>query len=228
MRGMKVAWITGCSRGLGRAMVEGLAAEGWKVAGCARSEGALQDIREQLGDGHYFAPLDVTDDEAVATFCADAGKATGVPDLLVNNAALMNDPAPLWEIPAKQFAALTDVNINGVANLIRHTVPLMIDRGSGVVVNFSSGWGRSTSPEVAPYCATKWAIEGLTQAMAQELPEGVAAVALNPGVIDTDMLREAWGEGAASYPGPEAWAARAVPFLAQLGPRDNGGSLTVP
>ena len=85
-------------------------------------------------------------------------------------------------------------NIKGVASVIRYFTPAMIDRGTGVIVNFSSGWGRSTSPEVAPYCATKWAIEGLTGALSQELPAGLAAVALNPGVIDTDMqadLRQA-------------------------------------
>jgi NAD(P)-dependent dehydrogenase (short-subunit alcohol dehydrogenase family) len=68
-----------------------------------------------------------------------------------------------------------------------------------VIVNLSSGWGRSVSPEVAPYCATKWAIEGLTQAFAKELPEGLAAVALNPGVIDTDMLRLAFGDDSERY-----------------------------
>ena len=114
-----------------------------------------------------------------------------------------------------------------VANVLRHALPVMIDRGMGVAVNFSSGWGRSTSPEVAPYCATKWAIEGLTQSLAEELPGGVAAVALNPGVIDTDMLRSAWGDGAAAYPDPEEWARRAVPFLEKLGAGDNGGALSV-
>ena len=56
---------------------------------------------------------------------------------------------------------MIDVNIKGVANVIRAAVPMMIERGTGVVVNFSSGWGRSVSPEVAPYCATKWAMEGI-------------------------------------------------------------------
>jgi len=63
-------------------------------------------------------------------------------------------------------------------------VPAMVRRGQGVIVNFSSGWGRSTDAGVAPYCATKWAIEGLTQALAQELPPGMAAVPLNPGIIN--------------------------------------------
>ena len=67
----------------------------------------------------------------------------------------------------------------------------------------------------------------LTQSLAEELPGGVAAVALNPGVIDTDMLRSAWGDGAAAYPDPEEWARRAVPFLEKLGAGDNGGALSV-
>jgi NAD(P)-dependent dehydrogenase (short-subunit alcohol dehydrogenase family) len=96
------------------------------------------------------------------------------------------------------------------------------------VVNFSSGWGRSTAPEVAPYCATKWGVEGLTRALAQELPAGLAAVALNPGIIDTDMLRRTFGSSASAYPDPAIWAVKAVPFLEKLGPRDNGQALTAP
>ena len=107
-------------------------------------------------------------------------------------------------------------------------VPAMVAAGRGVVANFSSYWGRSTSPEVAPYCASKWAMEGLSQALAQELPPGMAAVALNPGIINTEMLQSCFGSGAASYPTAEHWAALAVPFLAGLGPSDNGESLTVP
>jgi NAD(P)-dependent dehydrogenase (short-subunit alcohol dehydrogenase family) len=121
-----------------------------------------------------------------------------------------------------------DVNIKGVANVIRHFVPAMVARGSGVIVNLSSGWGRSTSPEVAPYCASKFAIEGLTKSLAQELPAGMAAVALNPGVIDTAMLRQCWSDGASSYPKADAWAETAGPFILGLGPKDNGKSLSVP
>jgi NAD(P)-dependent dehydrogenase (short-subunit alcohol dehydrogenase family) len=151
----------------------------------------------------------------------------GVPDLLINNAALMNDPAPLWAIPAEKFAQVINVNVIGVTNVIRAFVPAMVERKKGVVVNLSSGWGRSVSPEVAPYCASKWAIEGLTKALAEELPPGMAAVPLNPGVIDTAMLRQCWAEGAAGHIRPEAWAEAAAPFLLKLGPKDNGKSLTV-
>ncbi|MCW1926470.1 SDR family oxidoreductase [Luteolibacter arcticus] len=104
----------------------------------------------------------------------------------------------------------------------------MIARGSGVVVNFSSGWGRSTAPEVAPYCCTKWGVEGLTQSLARELPPGLAAVALNPGIIDTDMLQSTFGESSKNFPDPATWALKAVSFLENLGPKDNGKALTAP
>jgi NAD(P)-dependent dehydrogenase (short-subunit alcohol dehydrogenase family) len=139
----------------------------------------------------------------------------------------MNTPAPLWEIPPDEFDSLIEVNIKGVFHVLRGFLPAMVKRGSGVIVNLSSGWGRSTSPGVAPYCATKYAIEGLTLALAQDLPRGMAAVPLNPGIIDTDMLRQAWGEGAGRYPGADSWAKKAAPFLLNLGPKDNGRSLSV-
>ncbi|HUS35713.1 MAG TPA: SDR family oxidoreductase, partial [Verrucomicrobiae bacterium] len=140
---------------------------------------------------------------------------------------LINRTAPLWEISAEEFDQVMAVNINGVANMIRHFVPAMIARGAGVIANFSSGWGQSTSPEVAPYCATKFAIEGMTQAFAQELPPGMAAVPVNPGIIDTEMLRTCFGDAAGSYPTPKLWARRAVPFFLSLTPRHNGQSLAV-
>ena len=115
---------------------------------------------------------------------------------------MINRPATLWEVPAEEFDQVVDINIKGVVNVLRHFVPAMIARGSGVIVNFSSEWGRSTSPEVAPYCATKWAIEGLTRALAQELPRGLAAIPLSPGIIDTDMLRSCFGDAAGHYPDP--------------------------
>ena len=131
-------------------------------------------------------------------------------------------------MPVAEFDAVIDINIKGTVNVIRHFLPRMLERGSGVIVNFSSGWGRSTSSDVAPYCATKWAIEGLTRALAQELPHGMAAVPLNPGIIDTDMLRTCFGSGAGSYPNAQQWAEKAVPFLLGLGPKDNGKALTAP
>jgi NAD(P)-dependent dehydrogenase (short-subunit alcohol dehydrogenase family) len=134
----------------------------------------------------------------------------------------------LWEVPSEEFAAVVEVNIKGVFYVLRHFVPAMVARKQGLIINISSGWGRTTDAEVAPYCASKFAIEGLTQALAQELPPGVAAVPLNPGIIDTDMLRACFGDSAALYPSPEKWARRAVPYILELNGRDNGKPLTVP
>lgn len=220
--------ITGVTRGLGRALADWYIANGHVVAGCGRSGKEIFDLRFTHAEPHDFAAVDVTQPTRVAIWAEGVLGRMGAPDLLINNAALMNDPAPLWEVPGEKFAQLMTVNVVGVANVIRAFVPAMVERKKGVIVNFSSGWGRSVSPKVAPYCASKWAIEGLTKALAEELPEGMAAVPLNPGVIDTAMLRQCWSDGASSYPKPEQWAETAAPFILGLGPADNGRSASVP
>ena len=220
--------ITGCTRGLGRALVPLFLKAGWTLAGCARSEKELASLRQQFPGKHLFGKCDVSKEDEVASFCAKILAHFGPPALVLNNAAVINPNAPLWEISAEAFAQTVDVNIKGPAAFMRHLLPAMLKKGGGVIVNLSSGWGRSTSAEVAPYCATKFAIEGLSQATAQDTGGRVAIVALNPGIIDTDMLRSAFGQGAAHYPCPDEWAKRAFPFLVRLGPKDNGRSLTVP
>ena len=175
----RIVVMTGVTRGLGRAMLE-LVAAGCTVAGCGRNTGHIETLRREYPTPHRFASVDVSDDVQVSNWAVHMLNTVGVPDLLINNAALVNSNAPLWEIQASEFEGLTSVNINGVANVIRHFVPAMVKINHGVIVNFSSGWGRSTSAGVAPYCATKWAIEGLTKALAQELPQGMAAVPPEP------------------------------------------------
>jgi NAD(P)-dependent dehydrogenase (short-subunit alcohol dehydrogenase family) len=228
MSDKRIIVITGVTRGIGRAMAEEFVRRGHTVLGCARSRPALEELRRLAPAPHDFTEADVASDEKVEAWATRVLKSHGPPDLLLNNAGLINRNAPLWKVKAEEFGAVIDVNIKGTANTIRHFAPAMIERGHGVIVNFSSGWGRSTDAEVAPYCATKWAIEGLTQSLAQELPAGMAAVALNPGIIDTDMLRSCFGGSASSFPSPTEWAGVAVPFLLKLGPGDNGKPLAVP
>lgn len=220
--------ITGVSRGLGLAMTEQLIDRGHTVFGCVRSPEAAEKLRQRFGKPHHFSIVDVTDEATVAAWAAEIQQQGGPPDLLINNAALVNHLAPLWKVPSEEFSQLIDVNIKGVANVIRHFVPAMVAQQRGIIVNFSSGWGRSTSPQVAPYCASKWAIEGLTRSLAQELPPGMAAIPLNPGIIHTDMLEICYGEEAASFTAIGDWAEKAVPFLLQLTAKDNGVPLSVP
>lgn len=228
MVGNKLVVITGVSRGLGHAMVEEFVRRGHVVLGCARSAKAVEDLRSRFTPPHDFQALDVASDSEVKAWAERVLKSHGPPDLLLNSAGVINRNAPLWELAASEFDLVADVNLKGVANVIRHFVPVVVKQGRGIIVNFSSGWGRSTDAQVAPYCATKWAIEGLTQALAKELPSGVAVVPLSPGIINTDMLRSCFGVAAANYPSPEEWAKIAVPFLLKLGPGDNGRPLTVP
>ena len=219
--------ITGATRGLGLALTRFFAAQGHTVHGCGRDAAAIATLQKEFPRPHSFASLDISNDAAVADWAREVLK-NGPPDLLLNNAAIIAPNSPLWKLPASQVDPVIDINLKGTIHTIRHFLPAMIARGSGVVVNFSSGWGRSTSPEVATYCATKFAIEGLTAALAQELPPGLAAVALNPGVIHTDMLASCFGASASEYPTPEEWVKIAGPFLLKITPRDNGRPLTVP
>ncbi len=223
---MKIV-ITGATRGLGRALAEEYIRMGHTVIGCGRGGEAIFDLRMTYAAPHDFSVVDVALDSKVALWAAKILESDSPPDILINNAALMNRLAPVWEQDDREFTKMTDVNIRGVANVIRHFVPAMVAAKKGVIVNLSSGWGRSVSPEVGPYCATKWAIEGLTKALAEELPKGMAAVPLNPGVIDTDMLRQAWSDGAEGHPKATEWAKVAAPFILKLGAKHNGQSLTV-
>ena len=224
----KTILITGVSRGLGRALTEEFIRLGHVVIGCGRSEKEIAQLQKQFPAPNDFAAVDVSADEQVAAWAKRVLQSHAAPDLLLNNAGIINRNAKLWEIGADEFSRVIDVNIKGVANVIRHFAPAMVARRAGVIVNFSSGWGRSTDAEVAPYCATKWAMEGLTQALAQELPPGMAAVPLNPGIINTALLRSSFGGSATNYPSPREWAKIAAPFLLKINAADNGRQLTVP
>ena len=220
--------ITGCTRGLGRALVDWFLENDWRVSGLGRNSESIAELDEKGSASARFRSVDVRDIDAVEAFFDALFSDAGVPDLLVNNAGVINTNAPLWEVPIEEFARVIDVNITGVYRVLKYVAPAMIKRGSGIMINLSSGWGRSTSSDVAPYCATKWGVEGLSQAMAQELPRGVAVAAMNPGIIDTDMLRSCFGEGAASFSDANVWAQTAGPYLASLDTSVNGRQLTAP
>jgi NAD(P)-dependent dehydrogenase (short-subunit alcohol dehydrogenase family) len=214
--------ITGVTRGLGLAMAEKFIELGHTVLGCGRSRDIVENLRRTYRPPNDFAAVDVANESQVEPWAARLLSTHGSPDLLINNAAMINQNAPLWQVPGDEFDRLIDVNVKGVANVIRHFLPAMIAKKTGLIINFSSGWGRSVAKDVAPYCASKWAIEGLTQALAEELPRGMGAIPLDPGVIDTDMLRSCFGGSASRYPSPKKWVEKAVPFILSLNSRDSG------
>ena len=220
--------ITGSTKGLGRALTEKYIELGHMVIGCGRSVNSIESMSNSYPENTDFQVVDISDHKRVRSWAEDVLNKFGSPDFLLNNAGIINKNSALWDVSEQEFSDVIDINIKGVHNTIKEFVPNMIKVGTGTVINFSSGWGRSTSPEVAPYCSSKWAVEGLSKSLAQELPEGMVSVALNPGVINTDMLRSCWNENAEMYEKPEIWAKRVAPFILNINPKDNGVSLTAP
>jgi NAD(P)-dependent dehydrogenase (short-subunit alcohol dehydrogenase family) len=198
---------------------------GWKVAGGARNAEALEKLEEEIGDLCFFQAFDVSKSEEVEKFAQSVEENLGVPDLLVNNAGIINKNAPLTQISPEEFASVLSINLGGIHNMILSFVPRMGKKGKGLIANFSSYWGQSTAPEVGPYCSSKWGVEGLTRSLAQELPQGLAAVSFNPGIIDTDMLRSCFGDGASSHEKPSEWAKHAVDRLESIELSDNGQTI---
>lgn len=219
--------ITGVTKGLGLAMAAKFIELGHTVLGCGRSRETIETLRITHRPPHDFAAVDLTMESQVEPWASRLLSTHGAPDLLINNAGVINKNSPLWQVPGDEFDRVMDVNVKGVANVIRHFLPAMIAKKSGLVINFSSGWGRSVSKDVAPYCASKWAIEGMTMALAEELPRGMGAIPLNPGIIDTDMLRSCFGGAASRYPSPAKWAEKAVPYILSLTSRDSGKQASV-
>ena len=218
--------ITGVTRGLGRALAEQFSFMGHKVIGCGRNKDTIKNLSKSLPESTDFMALDISDHDMVQSWSREILGKFDVPDYLINNAAVINKNATLWRVPFYEFSELIDINVKGTYNIIKSFLPKMIKCKKGTIVNFSSGWGRTTSPQVAPYCSSKWAIEGLSKSLAQELPNGVISVALSPGVVDTDMLRSC-NVNAGSYEKPQSWAKRAAPYILNITQKDNGASLTI-
>ncbi|KAE8648151.1 NADPH-dependent pterin aldehyde reductase [Cucumis sativus] len=230
----KTVLITGVSKGLGRALALELAKRGHSVIGCSRSQDKLNSLNSDFisldlssSANHLLLPADVSSDSNVQEFARVVVERKGVPDIIVNNAGTINKNSKVWEVPPEEFDAVYETNVKGTVNILRHFIPLMIPSKKGIIVNMSSGWGRSGAALVAPYCASKWAIEGLTRSVAKELPEGMGIVALNPGVINTDMLASCFGDSASLYQTPDSWASKAATMILNLTAADNGASLTV-
>ncbi len=110
---MKTVVITGCTRGLGCAMIPRFIDAGWQIAGCGRNEAQISELQRQFPAAHLFQTCDVSHESDVAAFCAAVLEKFGAPDLVLNNAAVINPNAPLWETSAEDFSRIIDINIKG-------------------------------------------------------------------------------------------------------------------
>jgi len=217
--------ITGVGQGLGRSLTHRFITLGHIVWGCDLNGGAIAQLQQQYPALHQFQTVDVTQPDRVNAW-ADAVLRQGTPDLLINNAGHTPPMAPFWELPATEFDRTLAVNVQGVANVLRAFLPAMVAQQQGIIVTLSARWGRQGAAHAAAYCASKWAIEGLTQAIALELPAGMAAVTFSPGAVHTHALEVVYGaEKAATYPSPDDWAKQAAETLLAIAPEQNGQAL---
>ncbi|QIZ42289.1 SDR family oxidoreductase [Bacillus sp. RZ2MS9] len=221
--------ITGVTQGLGRAMVDRFHELGWNIYGCGRSKDKIEELKKQYSKIHDFQVIDVSDSQQVNNWANCIFNRHTAPDLIINNASIVNQNAQLWKITAQEFENVMNVNVNGVVNVIRAFVPAMVARKEGIIINMSSSWGREGEAELAPYCASKFAIEGITKSMALELPHGMAVVALDPGgSISTPMLKSCAPQYINESPTPETWSHNAIEYILNITIDKNGDSLTCP
>ena len=189
----KIAFITGSSRGIGRAVALRLAEEGWAVGiNCLRSADLARqlaaDLRAQGREAAAFQ-ADVADRAAITAAIRGAEEALGGPvSLLVNNAG-MAEQHLFQDIPEDFWRRIFAVNVDGAFHAIQAVLPAMIHEKAGCIVNISSIWGQRGASCEAAYSATKAALIGLTRSLAMELaPSGIRVNCVAPGVIHTDMV----------------------------------------
>jgi NAD(P)-dependent dehydrogenase (short-subunit alcohol dehydrogenase family) len=214
-----VALVTGASTGIGRHLVEGLAARGMPVAGLARGEerltAAMAEVAAATGARTLAVAADVTDRASVEAAAARVVEELGPIDLLVNNAGLIDEvEGPLWEADPDQWWQVVESHIRGGFLLCRAVVPWMVLRNRGRVVNLASGMSVRPAPDYSAYSVAKTGLMRLTENLVGAL-EGseVRAFDVAPGVVQTDMTASMpmW-EGKTDWTPPE----RVVSFVTAI------------
>jgi NAD(P)-dependent dehydrogenase (short-subunit alcohol dehydrogenase family) len=188
MLGKNAVWlITGCSKGLGRALARQALESGYRVVVSARDVSAVEDIVKEHPGVALAVQLDVTKpDEAKAAVRA-AERQFGAVDVLVNNAGYGYLGA-IEEGEDADVRAMFETNVYGTWNMIKAVLPGMRERGRGHVVNISSVGGLTTFPGVGFYHMAKFAVEGLSETLAKELaPFGLGVTVVEPGAFRTDF-----------------------------------------
>ncbi|WP_373355805.1 glucose 1-dehydrogenase [Pseudoroseicyclus sp. CXY001] len=182
------ALVTGASRGIGRALAEGLAAAGAELVLNGRDRAALEAAAAEL-PGARILPFDVAD-RAAAQAAVDGFEAeVGPIDILVNNAGIQHR-APLEEFPAEAFERLMAVNVGGIFHTAQAVARHMLGRGRGKIINIASVNAMLARPTIAPYTATKGAVANLTKGMATDWGRrGLNCNAIAPGYFETELNR---------------------------------------
>jgi NAD(P)-dependent dehydrogenase (short-subunit alcohol dehydrogenase family) len=183
----KVWFITGSSRGLGRAFAEAALASGDQVAATARKVSDLDALKEKYGEQVLSIALDVTSETQAKDTIETAIRTFGRLDVLVNNAGYGN-VAPVEDTTLDDFRAQIETNLFGVIILTKAVLPYFRERGSGYIMQITSIAGRIGPIGRAPYAAAKWGVEGFSETLAKEVgPLGVKVTIVEPGGFRTDF-----------------------------------------
>ena len=191
---MKVALITGASKGIGKSIAINLAGCGYKTILTARNENDLKKVSQKIVSAGYPEPdyftLDITREESVRKVVDTIVRHHGRIDILVNNAGIHRKGT--LNLQPKEFRALMETNITGQFIVARTVVPIMKNQGSGYIFNISSRSGTVGFAGTGGYCASKWGLRGLSESLYRELtPLGIKVTALCPAWVDTDMAERA-------------------------------------
>jgi 3-oxoacyl-[acyl-carrier protein] reductase len=182
----KVAVVTGGDRGIGAAIAARLRELEAQVVICARNQKKLEATAEKLGC--RALSCDVTSLESVERLAKAVQQEFGGCDVLVNNAGVGSFSTPLHELPPEEWESVMNTNLRGVYYMIRAFAPLMIAAGRGDIVNISSLAGKNPLPNGAAYAASKWGLNGLSYAVAEELRRHNVRVSIVcPGSVDTSL-----------------------------------------
>jgi len=184
---MPVWLITGCSTGFGRELAREVLGRGWNAAVTARDPTAVADIVAGYGSQAVSLPLDVTESAQIADAIRETEARFGAIDVLVNNAGYGFRGA-VEEADEADFRHLFETNFFGLAAMTRAVLPGMRERGRGAIVNISSVGGRMAQPGSGYYSASKFAVEGLSDALRKEVgPLGIHVMVVEPGGFRTDF-----------------------------------------
>jgi meso-butanediol dehydrogenase/(S,S)-butanediol dehydrogenase/diacetyl reductase len=230
--------VTGAAGGLGSAISGALHGAGARVLMADIDGRAAREAAERVGVGVESAAVDVTDPAAIEQLRALADERLGTVDVLVNSAGVLS-VAPVLELEWAEWNRVMSINAGGTFLCSKAFARGMVERGDGAIVNLASIAGKRGDPTLAHYSASKFAVIGFTQALAQELaPYGITVNAVCPGTVPTAMTEELarqWGESvdemakrfqAAPRPQEPSEVAAAVVFLARM-PSITGQALNV-
>jgi len=182
-----VWFITGCSSGFGRELVKAVIAHGWRVVATARNPARIADLVEGHEDRALALALDVTKPAEIDTAVAEAMKRFGRIDVLVNNAGY-GYACSVEEGDEAAIRAMFDTNVFGLAAITRKVLPILRAQGIGAIVNLSSQAGLAGNAGTGYYAASKFAVEGLSDALAKEVePFGIKVLLVEPGPFQTEF-----------------------------------------